>query len=96
VVIKETVTDEVTPTVDEFTARAAIELLENRAFIKTFERLRTSALSDITHSQPGLSHAHVREAAHARIVALDAIQAELQSMADELKLHKKTPDPDNE
>ena len=88
--------EDIRPTVDEITARAAQEIMENHAFTRVFDNLRQSALADMSSSQMGMAGLQAREEAHTRIKSIDKIQEELQSMADQLKLYRKkeaVPEP---
>lgn len=90
------VPDAMKPSVDEFTAAAAMEMLENRAFITIMERLGDAALQEFTTSDFGVAGLATREAAHLKMRVLDDIRTSVQSMADELKLHRRdTRDPDD-
>lgn len=91
-VAKKPLTDQLKPTVDERTSEAALQILENGAFDRVFDRLRTSALSQFTHSGVGVEGMGKREAAHVKITVLDEIKTEIQTYADELKLHKRKAD----
>lgn len=86
--------DAIKPTVDEFTARAALEMLENHAFVTIMERMKKEAVNEFTTSLMGESGAHEREAAHLKLRVLDDIETSVRSMADELKLHQRHETPE--
>jgi hypothetical protein len=81
--------DKIQPTVDEFTATAAEQILANHAFEKVFQRMRQERLSAIVNSANGVAGLADREEAHMGLKAIDRIEADLRAMADELKLHKR-------
>lgn len=76
------------PTVDEDTARAAAQILENRAFERVMTRLEAECHAKFAAS------ANVLElpALQAEVQALGNIRAQIQAMADELKFHKHNPE----
>ena len=76
------------PTIDERTAWAAQELLENDALRRVFDRLRKEAFHGFTNSPPGLGGQVDREAIFTKTRALDEIEASIRAMADQLKFHK--------
>lgn len=76
------------PTVDERTALAANELLENQAFERAFKRIEAEAHRQFTASTPGVNGVQEREIAYTKVRALAEIRSSLEAMRDELKLHK--------
>lgn len=76
------------PTIDERTAFAAQELLENHALERVFDRLRKQAFHDITNSRPGAEGLASREASYLKTKVLDEIHTSIRAMADELKFHR--------
>lgn len=86
---KAPLSDQLKPTVDERTADAALQILENQAFVKVFERLRTAALVKFGQSKPGAAGAFDREAAHLVLTTLDTMHEQIKAMADETKIHRR-------
>lgn len=84
-------TDSFKPTVDERTALAAAEILENGSFERVFKRLRQTAIADFVGAAPGHAGLMQRELAHQGITVLDQIEAEIKAMADQMKLHRRQP-----
>lgn len=80
--------EEPTPSVDERTAWAASELLENAAFERAFKRIEAEAMQSFSHSAPGINGLQEREIAYVKVRALAEIRSSLEAMRDQLKLHK--------
>ena len=88
VAAKKPLSDTLSPTVDERTAEMASAVLENPAFERVFERLRTARLAEFANSELGTAGELTRDKAHLGLIVLDQIKSELEAMADELKLHR--------
>lgn len=77
-------------TVDERTAMAAQEIMENGSFDRVMKRLKAEAFREFSSSAEGEAGAYSRDKAHTKITALDEIEAAISVMADEMKLHKRS------
>lgn len=77
-------------TIDERTAFAAAEILENHSFERVIKRLRNEAYEEFSSSAEGEAGAYSRDKAHAKIAIIEDIEASIQSMADQIKFFKRS------
>lgn len=82
------------PTVDLRTAEAAEMLRDNPAFTKIMDRMRAARVDEFVSSKP--EDTEIRNKAHLGLTVLDQIETDIQTMADEMKLHRRIKDPEAE
>lgn len=76
---------ELPPAIDEKTAEAAAQILENDAFRLVMGRLKSQVYADFANTNKTFDLPEI----HTRLRALEEIEQQIGSMADDLKIRRR-------